>query len=373
VTDPDNPVALWELCADATICTGNNLEPEIGLTFGNPQFGMYQGNWVIFLTSGYNNVSGSDGVAAGTGQAYLFMVDPGTGRVLQKIAVGAASSTTPIGFAKISAITNDPARDPVVTYIYGGDNQGGMWRFDLTGTTIGLNKMGDAGASKPITTRPEVTTCKVTTTVGTTTTTSAQKIVVFGTGRLLDIVDVSDVAVQSIYALKDTATEVTPLRSSLVQQTLTEIVDNSSVNYYKVSANPVNLASSAGWYLDFSLNAGERVNLDPKVVSGSLLVVSNIPSSSSACSVGGSSNVYELDVCTGSFMNNSSAEHIGNDVVAGQTLSASAAAVGFIVIRLPNGGTRVLTTTAKGDIENRPAPPGRDKGTNRSGWRQIKE
>ena len=59
----------------------------------------------------------------------------------------------------------------------GGDNQGQMWRFDLTAATgaISVVKMGDAGATKPITTRPDVTLCgvPVTTTDATTTERSA--------------------------------------------------------------------------------------------------------------------------------------------------------------------------------------------------------
>ncbi len=84
------------------------------------------------------------------------------------------------------------------------------------------------------------------------------------------------------------------------------------------------------------------------VVAGSVTVVANMPSSSNACSVGGSANVYQLDVCTGSFINSGSAERIDGEVVAGRTLSATSAAVGFIMIRLPSGILKMVTTTADG-------------------------
>jgi type IV pilus assembly protein PilY1 len=45
------------------------------------------------------------------------------------------------------------------------------------------------------------------------------------------------------------------------------------------------------------------MNLDPQIVSGVVNVVTNIPSSSSACSVGGTSNLYQVDVCTGQGVN----------------------------------------------------------------------
>src|SRR5690606_9014683 len=39
VTDPARPAALWELCADPDVCSGDSFDADIGLTFGNPQFG----------------------------------------------------------------------------------------------------------------------------------------------------------------------------------------------------------------------------------------------------------------------------------------------------------------------------------------------
>jgi type IV pilus assembly protein PilY1 len=60
------------------------------------------------------------------------------------------------------------------------------------------------------------------------------------------------------------------------------------------------------------------MNLDPQIVSGVVNVVTNIPSSSSACSVGGTSNLYQVDVCTGQGVNGDP---------AGSTLSSTSAAV----------------------------------------------
>jgi hypothetical protein len=42
VTDPANPKALWELCADSTVCSGINYDADLGLSFGNPQFGTWR-------------------------------------------------------------------------------------------------------------------------------------------------------------------------------------------------------------------------------------------------------------------------------------------------------------------------------------------
>jgi type IV pilus assembly protein PilY1 len=361
VTDPANPLPLWELCADATICAANN-DPDIGLTFGNPQFGMYKGKWVVYLTSGYNNVPGTDGVAAGTGGSYLYIVDVETGAFTRTLA-GTASLTTPPGLAKITAISADPTFDPTTTFIYGGDNQGQMWRFDLTGATIKVNRMGNAGALQPITTRPEVTICRVKSGTGYV----AQNVVAFGTGRLLDVPDVANVDLQSVYLLKDSPTEVTAWRdaSTMIKQSFTQVGTPAAGFSYTVTNNTVDLATKSGWYVDFDKNPGERVNIDPKVVAGTLSIVTNMPTSSSACSVGGTSNAYALNVCTGSFVD-------GSDGVAGGTLSNNSAAVGSIIVRLPSGALKLVVTTADGGNTTIGLRPAITPGTRKVGWRRVR-
>lgn len=375
VTDPNDPKGLWELCADATICTGDNLEPELGLTFGNPQFGYWNNKWVVFVTSGYNNIPGSDGIAGGSGQGSLIIVDVATGRVLLKVSTPGGTADTPAGLAKISAITSNPSSDPVVTHIFGGDNLGKMWRFDLTSGTgaVTATLMGNAGATQPITTRPEVTSCRVPVEApdGTVTNT-VQRVVVFGTGRLLDVPDVANSDLQSIYMIKDSAYTVSPWKTAMVQQTLTLLSSSGGMNQYKVSANDVDLSVQNGWYVNLNMNPKERVNLDPRVVAGSVTVVTNIPASSTSCSVGGSSNVYRLDVCTGSFIDNSSAERVNGEVVAGETLSATSAAVGFIMVRLPTGVLKMITTTADGQTITGKGPATLSHESRMSGWRRVK-
>ncbi|MCS0590963.1 pilus assembly protein [Massilia norwichensis] len=375
VTDPANPVALWELCADSTICSGNNYDADLGLSFGNPQFGTWKDasgaeRWVVFLTSGYNNVPG--GGFGGDGKGYLYVVDVATGRVLSKKSTNVGDTTTPSGLAKITAITDNPLTDPLVTYVYAGDNQGKMWRFDYTaGGDPTVVQMGDAGTAQPVTSRPEVTMCQVenTDTAGVRTV-SAQKVVIFGTGRLLDLPDIADTNTQSVYVLKDSNTGIPAASwrnpSSMVEKTLAH---PANTQVYTISGAGVNLGTQAGWFFDLDQNAGERVNLDPKVAAGTLTVVSNIPSSSSSCKVGGSSNVYQLNVCTAAPVN--SQQGIG--AIAGSTLSANSAAVGFIIVRLPSGALKMVTTTADGNTITSSVARATDVEAHRAGWRRVRE
>ena len=377
VTRPDlPPVPLWELCADAAVCANN--DPDIGLSFGNPQFGMWQGKWVVFLTSGYNNVAGADGVNVGsTGHGYLYIVDVNTGAILKKVDTGNGSVSSPSGLAKITSISSNPFTDPVTTYVYGGDNTGQMFRFDLTSATPGVVSvvnMGSTGSNQPITTRPEVTQCLETDTVNGAPVSHAQRVVIFGTGRLLDLPDISDTSTQSLYMLKDTGSAIGNIRSaSLVQQTLSvksSVADpnapaNSSTNLltYTVTKNGVDLSAKNGWYVDLNLNSGERINLDPQIVDGGVNVVSTMPTSSSACQVGGTSNVYQFNVCTGSY--------VSSDGVAGSTLSNAAAAVGFIIVRLPSGSIKMITTTASGATITTNVTAANSKDMRKVGWRSV--
>jgi type IV pilus assembly protein PilY1 len=370
VTDTGGaPKQLWEFCADPAVCALN--DPDLGLTFGNPQFGtLADGRWVVFVTSGYNNITGTDGVSGGDGKGYLYVLDAYTGQLLKKVSTNSGDAVTPSGLAKITAISDDPSSDPKATFIYGGDNQGQMWRFDLTAASgaVSVIKMGDAGASKPITTRPDVTMCGVptTTTTGGVTSTSMQgvRVVLYGTGRLLDIPDTSSTAIQSLYLLKDSGVPISNVRGgTMVQQTLSLVGPSSNTNTYAITSNPVDLSQKDGWFFDWSLVPGERMNLDPQIVSGVANVVTNLPTSSSSCSVGGSSNLYQVNVCNG---------HAIGTRPAGITLSSTSAAVGFIIVRLPSGQLKLITTLADGRKVVNDGAEEAGAEAHRVGWRRVR-
>ncbi|MES2296748.1 MAG: PilC/PilY family type IV pilus protein [Pseudomonadota bacterium] len=395
VSDPSKaPTSLWELCADSALCTKAN-DPDIGLTFGNPQFGMWNGKWVVFLTSGYNNVPGTAGVASGDGKGYLYIVDVATGSILKKISTGSGSTDTPSGLAKITSISLNPSTDPVTTYVYGGDNQGQMWRFDLTDKNatpaVKVVKMADTGAAHPITARPDVSTCRVQVDGAA----ALRRVVVFGTGRMLGLTDLAPTTeVQSMYLIKDADdVEGNPIGnirgSSMVKQTL----NKDGQADFTLTSNAVDLATKNGWYLDFSLNAGERMNLDPKIVAASVVGVTNIPGESSACSVGGSSNRYQVGLCTGAALSlvRDGTDGTGNSSVfkktnvdgtispkdatghVGSVLAPVTATVGFIVVRLPSGAVMMISDLADGRKVNNKLETnsGGVNPAKKGGWRRV--
>ena len=375
VTEETAPKVLWELCADPAVCPSNN-DKNLGLSFGNPQFGTWKDTtgverWVVLLTSGYNNIGGTDGYGQGDGVGVLYIVDVGTGKVLAKKSTGEGDTSTPSGLAKITAISDDPLADARITYVYGGDNSGKMWRFDLTSDSgvIDVLKMGDAGLRKPITTRPDVTQCGVPVTStdasgNVSTKVTATRVVLFGTGRLLDVTDTSNTDVQSLYLLKDGGAALGTIpNGTMVEQTLSVKGSASNVVTYAVTSNQVDLTQKNGWYFDWKLNPGERMNLDPQIVSGVANVVTNVPSSSSACSVGGTSNLYQVNVCNGQGVNGEP---------AGSTLSSTSAAVGFIIVRLPSGQLKLISTFADGSNATAKTKELYTAEAHRVGWRRVK-
>jgi len=404
VTDPAAPAPLWEICADNSVCTGGLYQPQLGFSFGNPQFGTIKDGidaegkpkyrWVVFLTSGYNNIPTGDNLGVGSGKGYLFVVDVKTGeQVLNLGAAGVSEAgsgllTTgsggigsdavgvqdPSGFAKITAITANPNTDPLVTYIYGGDNLGQMWRFDFTGTGVERVLMGSAGANQPITSRPDVAMCQVDTTAQGATAAATKRVVVFGTGRLLDYDDIELKETQSVYVLADNGIAVSAdawRGASFAGRTLTETVaynpDLPKIprsNKFEIGGTKVDLGEQDGWYYDLNMTKGERVNLDPKIVSGTLSVVTNVPASSTACAVGGISYGYHLNVCSGTSVANE---------IAGSILSDKAAAVGFIIVRLPSGALKMITTTATGETITSEVNSAEAEDARRTGWRRVRD
>jgi type IV pilus assembly protein PilY1 len=279
VTDPAAPKALWEF-------TDTNL----GLTYGKPEIGkLVDGTWVVVFASGYNNVSPGDGLGR------LYVVDAGTGTLIRSIATTAGSTTTPSGLAQIRGWVENSELDNTMLRVYGGDNLGNLWRFDINNNVgapgydaqrIATLKSATGGA-QPITSRPELGQ------VG------SYAMVFVGTGRYLGLSDLTDGSAQSIYGIKDklNATDIGNPRTpanAFVQQTLTAGTCPSGSSActagetVRTNGTPqaVNLATNGGWYVDLP-QTRERVNTDPQLALGTLVVNTNVIESGNVCTVGG--------------------------------------------------------------------------------------
>lgn len=290
ITNPASPALLWEFTTTAGI--GKTKDDNLGYTYGQPVVTRKaDGTWVVLVTSGYNNAS------PGNGKGYLYVLNAATGAIISKISTGEGNATTPSGLAKI-AVWNDEPGGNQAGHVYGGDLLGNVWRFDIndsatsaeigTGSVMKFARLLDGGGNaQPVTTTPVLG--KV----------AGKRVIFVGTGKYLEPDDLSSTGVQTQYAIKDdnaTATLVNPRSSGsgMIEQTLT---NDPLTGTRTASNNTVDFYIHRGWWVDFP-DSKERVNIDAKLVQGTLLVPTIVPVNS-ACSPGGYSWLNYLNYETG--------------------------------------------------------------------------
>ncbi len=368
ITDPVNPKGLWEFkhsstCFDSTDSATWYADCHIGYTFSNPIISkLRDGRWVVFVTSGYNNVNAPS--VSGDGVGYLYVLEAMTGRILYKISTGAGSAATPSGLNHINAWTENSLRNNQTERVYGVDVQGNIWRFDVNDVLApaGIEAIRVAtvvdgsGTVQPITTRPELAE------VG------GQPFVYVGTGRYLGTTDNSDTQTQSVWALRDplTTTSLSSLRTTLKQMTITN--QGSGTTAFRTIGCTAQCGSTDGWFADLP-DSGERVNVDIKLQLGTLVVASNVPLSN-ACNIGGYSWLNYFNSATGGAVANSANQAVGRRLVGAD--GTESLAVGINIVRLPGGKTVVIATTSAAQqvtVEapfDIPPPTGK-----RISWREI--
>lgn len=348
VTDPAAPKALWEFKHDVGNCvtvdattkapaTDQYSDCHLGYSFNNPIISkLRDGRWVVFVTSGYNNVNSP--AAAGDGLGYLYVLEAMTGKILYKISTGVGSSTDPSGLNHISGWADNALRNNQTERVYGVDLKGNVWRFDINDI---LNAAGreatriatvvDASdVAQPITTRPELAEVQ------------GETFVYVATGRYLGTSDLSDTQTQSVWALRDTlsATALTNLRTSLRKMVITN--HGSGTSAFRTIGCTAQCGSADGWFADLP-DTGERVNIDMKLQLGTLVVASNVPESN-ACNIGGYAWLNYFNNATGEAIVNSADSAVGRRLVGAG--GQESLAVGLNIVRLPSGKTVVIATTS---------------------------
>jgi type IV pilus assembly protein PilY1 len=357
---------LWEFpnsISNATARAAAKL--NMGYSFGKPVIVKTAAKgWVALVTSGYNNGTNS-GDSGGDGVGHLFVVNPKTGDLIKDIATTGCGTTpvsTPCGLSQISAWVANADIDDTTDYVYGGDLNGNVWRFDLSASSANswsVSKLAvlkdSSGNTQPVTTAPELADM------------NGSRMVLVGTGRYLGTTDIpgatgansSSSQTQSVYGLRDSLTTLAdPLRAALQQQTFT-----TSGTTRTSSNNAVDYSTKSGWYLDLP-STGERLNTDPVVALSSLIFTTNIPSTT-VCQPGGSSWEYFINFKTGGLVDNSTVTWSGESV-------ASALASRPVLVQLPSGKvvSLVRTSDAQTTKEDVPvSPPG--AGPRRITWREL--
>jgi type IV pilus assembly protein PilY1 len=349
ITDPANPRSLWEFSVTD--------DADLGQTFGNPLITKTKaGTWVVAFSSGYNNVSPGDG------NGHLYVRNAITGAAIDKIAtftapaVPAGTAASPSELGKINgwvdAETNNTSRR-----IYGGDMKGWLWRFDFDDNyaPAGDEALALGRALTPANVPQPITTMPILARVGNI---GALPTVSIGTGRYLGSSDIGDQTLQSVYVFKDTlgTTGLGTLRGNagMVQQTMAAVALGNTRRITGLQA--VDWSTQNGWYIDLSLSAGERVNVDMTQTSRLLAVASNVPAPT-ACNPGGTSWLYFFDLTTGSI---SDAIYL-DAMTAGTNLYKTGDTLRMTVSDV-KGGRRTFTP---------PPPGGTGSSLRRSSWREL--
>ncbi|MFZ2160596.1 MAG: PilC/PilY family type IV pilus protein [Sideroxyarcus sp.] len=345
ITDPEKPILLWEFTHTKANPDG---DADLGYSFGNPVITRKtNGTWVIVFASGYNNSSGG----IGNGKGYLYVLNAATGKIISKISTGVGDTTTPSGLAQI-AVWNDAEGGNQAGYTYATDLLGNIWRFDINSSVAatGTGSIGNGafmkfatlkdsgGAAQPITTTPVLGLV------------NTHKVVFVGTGKYLEAADKSTSQVQSLYAIKDVGASATWLDNprshtlstpKMVQQVITMNGSTRFEDPDPATRKPVDFSSDLGWFIDFP-DAGtgsERVNIDPKLILGTLLVPTIVPKST-ACTPGGYGWFNYFDYSNGWPVGQS------NDNVS---VRFDSPIVGFNVIYV-HGDPKILIEDSSGDI-----------------------
>jgi type IV pilus assembly protein PilY1 len=392
LTNPDSPKGLWEFngggssCIDAdsdvTSSSGQTEDCNLGYSFGNPVLtklpssfspAAHAGKWAVIFTSGYNNVSPGDGVG------HLYIVEAQTGKLLKRLSTAVGDTTTPSGLGRINAWTDDAFTNNTSRTVYGGDLHGNLWRFQLEAdATVTANSVtrlvsltAPDGTEQSITTRPELGEV------------SGKRVVFVGTGRLLGTSDTSSTQKQSIYAVKDNMDSVTSPAVSFSSsgagpRTITGFVNQTlSVSGTDATVRTVTTINSVdftdttvkGWFVDLpdggsGGNGAERVNVDPILQLGTLVVASNVPSADT-CVAGGFGWLNFLDYKTGAYVPGATLNTASNKISASLI-------VGINVVKLPGGTVKTIVTTADNQqiTKETPASASTVQGK-RVSWREL--
>ena len=279
--------------------------PDMGFSFGRPLIAKTaRWGWVVVLTGGYNNVNGTK-----PGQGAIFVLNAKTGALLGSapIYTGSGTALSPAGLAQIEGYTPS-YQDYTLDYVYGGDLDGNLWRFDFTSADNDLPAVKkiaefiEGGTRQPVTTAPKVEYSAE----------DLKRYVFVGTGRLLENVDLTNSKQQTMYAVRD-GTKSRAYGSDSRQLALPSGISfpagrgNMSKVTDLLSGAKLSDATPMGWYYDLTgrdttsttgVAATERIILNLQANDGVLTWAGTIMNSD-PCSITGTARLYSVQYGTG--------------------------------------------------------------------------
>ncbi len=284
------------------------------------------GQWAAIFGNGYNSHEINANGETGSGTASIFIVNIETGDLIKQIDTGNGGSTTNTSNGIGSITTVDADGDYITDFVYGGDLNGNMWKFDLTSTNVDdwgvaytnggepepfFTADSPTGEAQAITEKPTVINIVADgKDVGV--------MVIFGTGKYLEEADNFDNnVINSYYGIWDrdvkNIDEVQPnlivpaiTRQNLSLRTLSANLTNAGgdTTIRTIEGNNVvyNLAENQaplthGWYFDFF--AGELQFTESLIFDNSLVAFTTFEPQVDECTRGGKSFLYVIDAFQG--------------------------------------------------------------------------
>jgi len=222
---------LWEI-SSATSGFAN-----LGHTYGTPVLTkLPNGDAALIVGNGYNN--------NGNGHSSLFIINPHTGAKIDEIDAGTGSVSASNGLSSPTVVDAD--LDGRSDYVYAGDIDGNLWKFDLAASPRTAVKLF------PTTTAPQTTPAQaITMAPGFKAHPLGGRMVTFVTGKIFDNTDASDAATHYAYGICDRPAAYAA-NNTLLTQTLTE------VNYTGVSP-AIRVRTASNNVPDWSAGAGHHM------------------------------------------------------------------------------------------------------------------
>jgi type IV pilus assembly protein PilY1 len=365
-------------CVNASVAPtcGNNL----GNTYGTPTLRrLHDGKWAMIFGNGFGSSTGDAGI-------FIMTIDPTTAaKQFYYLSTKTGSTSSPNGIAFASPADLDG--DHIIDYVYAGDLQGNVWRFDLTSNSESnwtVNTV--SGTPAPVFKTPSgqpITTAIVVAGGAPSPGMQAQVMLLFGSGQKIPLTNTSPAtfasATQSLYgvwdwnmaawnahasaqyaSLSSSATGVSTAgyylsQSNLQAQTVTvnattndrEIASNASVCWAGQSSCSSN--KQFGWYLNLP-GVQEQVIYSPELVLSALTVNTVVPATNdpTSCTTPNDTGfTYVLNAMTGGAFNEVflPPSEASNSAVNSNPKYTDAVAIG---IQTNATGTSFITTNVAG-------------------------
>jgi type IV pilus assembly protein PilY1 len=287
---------LWEVRGGS----GPGQVPDLGNVLGKaaivPVNDHGHPRWVAIFGNGVNSV---------TGAPTLIVIDVATGQILRRLAPKDQQFARRNGLINVAAFSVRPAASGLVDTIYGGDLQGNLWKFDLSGEAP--DRWSVAYAEKPLfqAIRDDLGQ-PITGDIEAVSGPGGNTLILFGTGQYFAEGDNAtgsgnDTPIESLYGILDQGRRIGD-RSALVAQTIKASSSSGAHEIRSVSSHPVDYTVMSGWYVDLvveDVRKAERFFGTPRVQNGKVFFTTYI-TGEAVCSFGGGKNwLYGLNLLSG--------------------------------------------------------------------------